>query len=351
MVGVGIVGILVISLVAYGLYQVNFVQPDQPVAVVNGEPVLTRTFRSRVRLAQWNLITQYDGILDLLEVVGDDPQTRSTYQVQLDNINQQLVNPLFIGSSILELLIQEALVEQEAEQRGITVTEAEVDTWLEESFGFFGEPTPAPSAVPVNGTPSPTATPYTRALYEANLDAFLTNVGSYGVDEAALRSDARARLYRDRLSQAFEAEVDRTQDQVWARHILVGEEDEALDLLESIQSGEEWEGLAAEFSTDASNRDQGGDLGWFARGMMVEPFEEAAFEGEIGEIVGPIETDFGWHLIEVLGHEMRELEDGDFQRAVAAYFEGWLTETSEAATIDVKEYWIDRIPSVRLPGS
>jgi hypothetical protein len=298
-------------------------------------------------------LTQYDGIQQLLGFVGDDPQTLSTYQVQLDNIAQQLANPLFIGSSILELLVEEALVEQEAEQREITVSESDIDTWLEQSFGFYGVPTPAPqpTAAEADATPSPTSTPYTRELYEMNLDAYLTNIGRYGVDEAALRSEARARLFRDRLLEAFEIEVDRNQDQVWARHILVIEEDEARALLERIEAGEGWEALAAEFSIDTSNKDQGGDLGWFAQGRMVEPFEQAAFGAQVGEIVGPVETDFGWHLIEVLEHDIRELDDGDFQLAVSAFFEEWLAEASEAATIEIMDYWIDRVPSARLPSS
>lgn len=347
----GAVGVLVVSLVVYGLIQVNLVQPDQPVAIVNGQELLTGAFRDRVRLAQWNLISQYDNIEQLLEFVGDDPQTRSTYQARLDNIAQQLVNPLFVGSSVLELMIQEALVEQEAGQRGITVSEAEVDIWLEESFGFYRNPTPQPTVAPLDGTPSPTATPYTRELYESNFDAFMTNVGRYGVLEATLRSDARARLYRERLADAFEAEVDREQEQVQARHILVEDEETAQELLGRIEAGESFEDLAAEFSIDTSNKDQGGDLGWFARGRMVEPFEEAAFDGQVGEIVGPVETDFGWHLIEVVGHENRQLEDGDYQLAVSAYFEQWLLEASEAAEIEVMDYWVDRVPSARLPGS
>lgn len=337
-----------VVLVATGVYQSQVVQPSEPVAVVNGEEILTRDFRGRVRLIQFNLLQQYENLQSIMDLVGDDPQTVATYQAQLDNVAQQLGNPIFVGTTMLQALMEERLIEQEARERGIQVGEQDIDQWLEESFGFFGDPTATATPVP-DATPGPTATPYTRELYERSLEAYLTNVGRYGVEEAALRADVRARLYRQRLLEAFEEDVSREQEQVRARHILVDDEQTALDLLERIQSGEDWNALAAEFSTDASNRDLGGDLGWFSRGRMVEPFEQAAFEAEVGEIVGPVETDFGWHLIEVLGHDLRQLDEQAYQQSLATHLDQWLSAESEAADIEVFDYWADRVPSPPIP--
>lgn len=61
--------------------------------------------------------------------------------------------------------------------------------------------------------------------------------------------------------------------------------------------------LARENSSDYSNRDSGGDLGEFSRGVMVEPFENAVFDAKVGEIVGPVETDFGYHIIYKTGEK------------------------------------------------
>lgn len=87
---------------------------------------------------------------------------------------------------------------------------------------------------------------------------------------------------------------------VHARHILVKSKDEAKKLLAEVRSGASFEELARKHSTDQSNKDKGGDLGWFGRGQMVAPFEMAAFEAGAGEIVGPIQTPFGYHIIEIL---------------------------------------------------
>ena len=158
-------------------------------------------------------------------------------------------------------------------------------------------------------------------------------------------------MLRDRLEADFESEVEGTQEQVWARHILVEEEQIAADLLGRIEDGEEWGDLASEFSIDESNKDQGGDLSWFGRGRMVESFEEAAFAGEIGEIVGPVETDFGWHLIEILGHEDRDLDASSFGLAVTQALNAFIAEIRETVEIEVMEYWVDRVPSPRFnPG-
>ena len=86
---------------------------------------------------------------------------------------------------------------------------------------------------------------------------------------------------------------------VEAKHILVDDEDVCKEILAKIQNGEQtFEDAAKECSTCPSGQ-QGGDLGEFGRGQMVKEFEEAAFAAEIGAIVGPVKTQFGFHLIKV----------------------------------------------------
>lgn len=82
-----------------------------------------------------------------------------------------------------------------------------------------------------------------------------------------------------------------------ARHILVDQEYEAQDLLKKLESGENFETLAGQFSKCPSKQ-RGGDLGEFGRGRMVESFEEAAFALEVNEVSKPVRTRFGYHLIQ-----------------------------------------------------
>lgn len=88
-------------------------------------------------------------------------------------------------------------------------------------------------------------------------------------------------------------------EQIRASHILVEDEDTANELLERIEAGEDFADLAREYSTDPGSGARGGDLDFFGSGVMVGPFEEAAFALEIGEISEPVESDFGFHIIKV----------------------------------------------------
>jgi len=87
--------------------------------------------------------------------------------------------------------------------------------------------------------------------------------------------------------------------EVNAAHILVKSEDKAKELLAKIQSGESFAELA-KANSDCPSGKRGGELGYFTRGKMVREFENAAFDGEKGQVVGPVKTDFGWHLIKIL---------------------------------------------------
>ncbi|MDE6139310.1 MAG: peptidyl-prolyl cis-trans isomerase [Candidatus Gastranaerophilales bacterium] len=88
--------------------------------------------------------------------------------------------------------------------------------------------------------------------------------------------------------------------EVRASHILVKTEQEAQELYNEIQNGASFAQIAQEKSLCPSGQN-GGDLGFFGKGMMVKPFEDAAFELEVGEISQPVQTQFGWHLIELTG--------------------------------------------------
>ena len=94
---------------------------------------------------------------------------------------------------------------------------------------------------------------------------------------------------------------------VHAKHILVDNEEKCTELLNAITSGEKvFEDVAKESSTCPSGAN-GGDLGEFGKGQMVKEFEDAAFAAEIGHVVGPVKTQFGYHLIKV--EDKKEAED------------------------------------------
>ncbi|MDT7856245.1 peptidyl-prolyl cis-trans isomerase [Rubrivirga sp. S365] len=112
-----------------------------------------------------------------------------------------------------------------------------------------------------------------------------------------------------------------------ARHILLpaGQTERAREVKQQIESGQlSFEQAARRFSTDESNKDRGGELGWFGRGQLNPEFEQAAFAAPLGQVVGPVETPYGVHLIEVEDRADQEVElvrvsrpvEGDIDRVM-----------------------------------
>lgn len=85
--------------------------------------------------------------------------------------------------------------------------------------------------------------------------------------------------------------------QIRASHILVVNETHCKELIEKLKNGASFEELARQFSKCPSGKKSGGDLGFFGKGKMIPQFENAAFKLKVGEIAGPVKTQFGYHII------------------------------------------------------
>ena len=83
-----------------------------------------------------------------------------------------------------------------------------------------------------------------------------------------------------------------------ARHILVDSEEKCLELKNEIEGGADFADVAGQHSSCPSGR-QGGELGTFGPGQMVKEFDEVVFSGELNTVLGPVQTQFGYHLLEV----------------------------------------------------
>lgn len=133
-------------------------------------------------------------------------------------------------------------------------------------------------------------------LRRALRDAYFEKVISQGIEEKEVRA------FFDEHVGNREA-----QEEIRARHILVADKDKARELHQKIAHGADFADLARQFSTDPGSKEQGGDLGFFVRGQMVPPFEEAAFGLKPGEVSQPFETQFGWHIVKVDERRARQL--------------------------------------------
>ncbi len=128
-------------------------------------------------------------------------------------------------------------------------------------------------------------------------------------DAVEVSPDALRALYDAEKESRFSIPEERL-----ARHILIRAGDQAQaqiqDLAKRLEEGADFAELAQAHSQDPGSKKKGGDLGWVTRGMMVKPFEDALFELEKGAISAPVETDFGWHVLQLL--DVREAGMRDF---------------------------------------
>ena len=117
-------------------------------------------------------------------------------------------------------------------------------------------------------------------------------------------------------------------------------------MLQRLEAGEDFGTLAVEFSTDPSAKNNQGDLGWFGRGMMVPEFEDAVFAlEEIGDISEAVESQFGFHIIQLLGREERPLDAGALQREKDTVFGEWLQKVKEDYDIEIFDIWQEKVPA------
>lgn len=266
----------------------------------------------------WEHVIQPE--VDVLARVNGVEITKDAYLTELQQQIQQVTtqygldwndtdNQSLLASfqdSVLGGMVNEELERQLATAEGITVTAAEVEL----------ERTSAMTNVLASG-------------YYASWEDFLT---AMGYTEASLDKQISTYLLYQKLVVAHGGPAEA--EQVHAAHILVTTAETATLVLEKLDAGASFAELATEYSTDTGSAEQGGDLGWFPRGVMVTEFEDAAFALNPGETSGLVETDYGYHIITVLGKEVRALEADILEQVRAENFDAWFEAELENADIE-----------------
>jgi len=381
-----VVGLALLVLVVGLLYQ-SVVIPNSAVATVNGQRIATNDLWKLTRFDQYQRVSQLQSLLQYQEQI-DPGGEQGFFTSQIQQLQSQLINPEGLTNSVLEQLIEERLVRQLAADNNIVASDAEVQAELESLIAAqagmvtaaqatvtaealaIATPTPSPTPSPtptstlgitlptVAPTPEPTPTAQIQAESDFNtgLEQLLANV-SQGANIS--QADARklyvdllsANILREKLTEQLGDQMPTSGEQVRARHILISvaadasEADkqialaEAVSVTQRLRAGDDFAELALQVSDDTGSAQQGGDLGFFARGQMVTEFEDAAFSLPIGEISDPVLSQFGYHIIEVL-----ETQPGD------PNFTAWLQEQKSLAQI-VRSLTASRLPSLPVVPS
>jgi parvulin-like peptidyl-prolyl isomerase len=236
------------------------------------------------------------------EQLKNDPQAKKSLQIE-----------------VLDALVQITLMEQAAKELGVTVTDQEVRARLQELITGVG------------GRQAYDQLLKERGLTEESVDA--------KVRSAVLGEKAKQKI--DERVQVSDTDVAKAYaDSTSARHILLRTKEEAQQVKDRIAAGEDFAAVAKERSGDEGTKDKGGDLGFVSRGSMVAEFEQALFAATRGEVVGPVQTQFGFHVIQrlpepPLGEVQGQIKEELLQQRRGEAFSNFFAEQRAKAKVQV----------------
>jgi hypothetical protein len=209
------------------------------------------------------------------------------------------------------------------------------------------EPTATATLTPgPTSTPPPTSTPVSQEGFQKNYQEVINSLGRFGVTDKQYRDFFEVQLLREKLREVITADVPVTEEQVWARHILVDDQETAVVIIDKLKAGEDFGTLAKEYSKDTGSAANGGDLGWFGKGAMVAEFETAAFALEKpGDISAPVQSQFGYHIIQLIAKQDRPLAADKVTQAKDTAFSDWLKSARDTYGVETFDFWKERVPT------
>lgn len=249
------------------------------------------------------------------ELMGNNPQLTQQFEGASEDQIQQQLNAMALNQLIIERLVLDG-----ADEMGIEISDEDIaETITEISAQFGGEEEMYVQLEEQQGLD--------RAEVDRQLELITV--------QDALIAELSPDVTDAQVEEAYENGTP-------ARHVLVETEEEADDVVDRINGGEDFATVAQETSIDGSGQ-EGGDLGFVQRGMTVPEFEEALFGAEEGELVGPVQSDFGFHVIErlakpVLAEVADEIRAGLEQQVAQEgqlAFQQFVTERIQAAEVEV----------------
>ncbi|MFD1929697.1 peptidylprolyl isomerase [Sporosarcina siberiensis] len=265
------------------------------------------------------------GILSSLLVVAVGcSNEESIASVEGDKITKDELYEVLVqsqGEQALSALIDEKVIALEVKKKKIKISDEDIDKELETYIENAGGQEAFEATLEQNGI--------TEAQLKENIVQYLSIRKL--IEPRIDITDEEIKAYFDENK----AQLDQPES-VEASHILVEDEATAKEVAQKIADGDDFAALAKEYSTDASNAEKGGELGFFPRGKMVPEFDEAAFSMKPDTISDPIKTDFGYHIIKltdkkeateaVLEDHKEDIKEGLFEEKLQAQYVEWLDE-------------------------
>lgn len=317
--------------------------PEGPVSTVNGVALSGAEFQDRVRLTRFLYSYTIRETLAALVARGTPAQDafRAVQQFYSNEIGRLLVADM-LADNVLDTMEEDALLSQLAEAQGVEVTDADVQAKLDAYVGqaetIVGGATQAEATAEATEEPAPD-----------RLSAMLAEAQErVGVSEATIRAFFRGQALRDAWMDQVNGPFPTEWPVITARHILVATEEEANDVLARLEAGEDFAALAEELSIDTATGQNGGALEPAVPETYVGPFADAIRDAEVGAVVGPVQSEFGYHIIEVTDRTVQPVDDAARRallRTRAVAFDSWLEEQLAGAEIVRESNWPTMIPN------
>jgi hypothetical protein len=334
-IAVGILAAVVLGIFGFGIVYDNVIRANEVVAQIGTDNITASQLVDEMKPS----VRAVEGSAKQL---GSGPNVAQYIASQKRDLPDQTLNDL----------IDRRLIQQEASRRGIALSPTDLDDKERQTVADFQSatnpaPTPEVTSTPegaATAVPSPTAAPsaITTPTAVPTLEptaytaALQTLLDRNSLTEPDLRNRLGESMVREKLQVAIgQDQAPDTQEQVHARHILLPTEDQAQSVLTQLQGGADFALLAQQMSTDPGSKDKGGDLGWFGRGVMDKPFEEAAFALQPGMTSDVVKGANGYHVIQLLERDSARAIPADqlaSQRQKA--FSDWLA--TRRSSSDVK---------------
>lgn len=252
-------------------------------AAVNGQPITMENYQKQI--VQVEAFFEQEG-LDLDSEEGQERLAQARRQV-------------------LEQMIDQELIRQEAVLMGIAISDQELESKIQEIVEQSGG--------------------------QEDFQQSLRDIGTSYDDFRQMLLD---QLLSEAVFGAVTVSIPSVAEQVRARHVLLSTREGAEEVLARLQVGEDFAFLAREYSEDVSSREVGGDMGFFPKGVMPPEVEGAAFSMEVGETSDIIQSQFGFHIVQVLEREEREIAAEVFESLRQQTFMQWLRDQRESADVE-----------------
>ncbi len=344
--------LLIVGVLVFGAINELVLKPNTTVAKVGNTAIKADYFQARVRYQRLQIksqVAQYQNFLSQID--PSDEQMASLYQqfqAQASSLENQLKPELatLLGGQVLDQIVEEELVRQEAAARGLSVSADEVTQSIEQMMGYDR------TKVYTDTTNLPSGTLTSEAEFKEVYDNFKKNwLDVAKLQDAQFRAMVEAELLRGKLQEALSADLEKSADQVLITLFRLPDEASAKALSDRFSKGEKIEDLVKALQEDNNDgtfayaMTEWQPVGFYSTQLSAD-LEKVIFNTPVNKLSAPQLGPDGksYYLFYINGHEVRELSASVLRQKIEARYNEWLQQARNERT-QTFEVWQQFVPT------